>query len=160
MSDLTVLHNSDVRLAEFELEDDQQRWYEFTTWLDKGYQPRVFYPNGPISVKPERSGLVREYPEKFQGYITKHVPKFNIMHPEYDPKTKDKLIAEFFARQKKRSDRDGGHEPTRSTSAAPGPGSTPNTKARASAFMRSGSKARSTTSGHRPRTNASLARTS
>ena len=110
MSDFTILHNSDVHLAEFELVDDEQRWYELTTWLDKGYQPRLFYPNGPLSVKSERSGLVRTYPEKFQGYITNHVPKFNIMHPEYDPKTKDKLIAEFFAAQEKRSDRDGGHQ--------------------------------------------------
>ena len=109
-SDLTALHASDVRLAEFELEDDEQRWYEFTAWLDKGYQPRVFFPNGPLSVKAHRSSLVRDYPEKFNGYITRHVPKFNIMHPEYDEKTKDKLIAEFFARQKKRRDRDGGHE--------------------------------------------------
>lgn len=109
-SDLTALHSTDVRLTEFELADDEQRWYEFTTWLDKGYQPRVFFPNGPISVKAHRSELVRSYPEKFNGYITKHVPKYNVMHPEYDPRTKDKLIAEFFARQKDRRNRDGGHE--------------------------------------------------
>lgn len=109
-ADLTALHSTDIRLAEFELADNERRWYEFTAWLDQGYQPRVFFPNGPISVKSERSELVRAYPEKFKGYITKHVPKFNIMHPEYDSKTKDQLIAEFFARQEERGDRDGGHK--------------------------------------------------
>tara|TARA_B100000676_G_C17343161_1_gene467175 strand:- start:82 stop:231 length:150 start_codon:yes stop_codon:yes gene_type:complete len=48
MSDLTALHNSDVKLAEFEVEDDVQRWYEFTAWLDKGYHLRTFFPNGPF----------------------------------------------------------------------------------------------------------------
>ena len=109
-SDLTALHNSDVRLAEFEVEDDRQRWYEFTTWLDQGYQPRVFFPNGPLSVKAERSGLVRDYPDKFRGYITRHVPEYSVMHPKYDPKNKDRLIAEFFAAQDERSKRDGSHK--------------------------------------------------
>ena len=61
-------------------------------------------------MKSERSELVRYYPEKFKGYITKHVPKFNVMHPEYDPTKKDKLIAEFFAAQEERSKRDGSHK--------------------------------------------------
>ena len=61
-------------------------------------------------MKSERSELVRYYPEKFKGYITKHVPKFNVIHPEYDPTKKDKLIAEFFAAQEERSKRDGSHK--------------------------------------------------
>ena len=98
--ELDTNNTSDRLLAEFELVGDQSEWYEFTAWLDAGFQPRIAFPNGPLSVKAVRSRLVQNYPERFRGYIDGHVPLYNKMHPEFDPANKDRLIDEFFAQQR------------------------------------------------------------
>ncbi len=98
--DLSTNNPTDVLLAEFELPDNSPQWFEVTAWLDQGYQPRIAFPNGPISTKALRSRLVRDYPERFSGYIAGHVPKFNTMHPEFDPAERDRLAAEFLEEQR------------------------------------------------------------
>lgn len=38
-------------LAEFELADDEQKWYSATVWIDAGFTPRFTFPNGTISLR-------------------------------------------------------------------------------------------------------------
>ena len=94
---------SDRTLAEFELPDIEAagspKWFEVTAWLDAGTQPRVAFPNGPLSVKYARSRLVGDFPGHFGEFIAKHVPRFNRMHPDYDPEESKRLVAEFHAEQ-------------------------------------------------------------
>ena len=61
--------SSDRKVAGFVIADDQPEWYEARVWLDKGYQPRLTFPNGPPRVKPLRKTLVHKYPEHFQDFI-------------------------------------------------------------------------------------------
>tara|TARA_R110002049_G_scaffold4601_5_gene32234 strand:- start:325606 stop:328182 length:2577 start_codon:yes stop_codon:yes gene_type:complete len=68
--DLEFRTPSDRPLAEFDLPDDQPEWIETTVWLDKGYQPRFTFPNGPNRVKAIRKTLVHRYPETFEEFIT------------------------------------------------------------------------------------------
>ena len=63
---------SDRQVAEFEIADEPA-WYETRIWLDKGYQPRLTFPNGPIRVKPLKKPLVMNYPETFLGFIREYV---------------------------------------------------------------------------------------
>jgi len=60
---------SDKKVAGFIVADNQPEWYEKRIWLDKGYQPRLTFPNGPNRVKPLRKSLVRNYPDDFQDFI-------------------------------------------------------------------------------------------
>lgn len=98
--DLETTNASDKVVAEFELADHDPQWYEATVWMDKGFQPRVAFPNGPLGVKRFRQGLVREYPEHFKGYIDNWVPPYNNMHPMYDREGSKELIASFRRKQK------------------------------------------------------------
>ncbi len=61
--------SSDRKVAGFVIADETPEWYEARIWLDKGYQPRLTFPNGPNRVKPIRKILVRNYPEHFQEFI-------------------------------------------------------------------------------------------
>jgi hypothetical protein len=61
--------SSDRKVAGFIIADEQPEWYEAQVWLDKGYQPRLTFPNGPNRVKPIRKTLVHNYPEHFQDFI-------------------------------------------------------------------------------------------
>ena len=63
---------SDRQVAEFEIADEPA-WYEARIWLDKGYQPRLTFPNGPIRVKPLKKPLVMNYPDTFLGFIRENV---------------------------------------------------------------------------------------
>lgn len=59
---------SDRALMEFELDDDEPKWYEATLWLDAGYQPRLTFPNGPSRVRSIRKKLVTSDPERFPEF--------------------------------------------------------------------------------------------
>lgn len=61
--------SSDRKVAGFVIADNKPEWYETRIWLDKGYQPRLTFPNGPNRVKPMRKTLVHRYPEAFQELI-------------------------------------------------------------------------------------------
>ncbi len=61
--------SSDRKVAGFIIADEEAEWYEAEVWLDKGYQPRLTFPNGPNRVKPIRKTLVHNYPEHFQDFI-------------------------------------------------------------------------------------------
>ena len=93
--DLETVNSTDRVVAEFELADHNPQWYEATVWMDKGYQPRIAFPNGPLGVKGFRKGLVCDYPDRFKGYIDNWVPPYNNMHPTYDQERSQKLIAAF-----------------------------------------------------------------
>jgi hypothetical protein len=93
---------SDRLLAEIELPDNTPEWFEVTAWMDKGYQPRIAFPNGPLSTKALRSRLVRDYPQQFKGYIDGHVPIFSSMHPEFDRQQSKRLAAEYLEEQRRR----------------------------------------------------------
>ena len=69
-------------------------------WLDKGFQPRIAFPNGPLGVKRHRIKLVQENPQRFKGYIDNWVPPFNKMHPAYKQEGSKRLIAAFRKKQK------------------------------------------------------------
>lgn len=99
--ELDTNNASDRLLREYELPDNEPEWFEFTTWMDKGYQPRIAYPNGPISVKYIRQKLVQTYPDDFKKYWGGYVPIFNSMHPKYDPKQRARLEKEYLAKIKR-----------------------------------------------------------
>ena len=105
---LETTNSLDKVIAQFELADhDPERgpqWYEATVWLDKGFQPRIAYPNGPLGVKRYRQGLVQKHPKQFKRYIDNWVPPFNNMHPSYDKEESKELIAAFRKKQKARKD--------------------------------------------------------
>ena len=61
--------SSDRKVADFIIADESSEWYESRIWLDKGFQPRLTFPNGPNRVKPIRKTLVRNYPDHFQEFI-------------------------------------------------------------------------------------------
>ncbi len=65
---LELRTGSDRALGEFELTDDEPRWYETTVWLDAGYQPRLTFPNGPRSVRSIRRRLVEATPQAFPEF--------------------------------------------------------------------------------------------
>ncbi|MFK8115593.1 MAG: DUF1592 domain-containing protein [Rubripirellula sp.] len=102
--DLETNNPSDRVLANFELADNDPQWYEATVWMDEGFQPRIAFPNGPLGVKRFRKTLVRAFPEKFSGYIDGYVPRYQNMHPDYDPKESRELIERFRQEQKQLKD--------------------------------------------------------
>ncbi len=84
--DLKSGNGSDRPLLEFDLPDDEPKIYEERIWLDKGYQPRFTFPNGPNRTKPLRSYTVAEYPERFTEFIKFLGPKdpeFRSLPPEF-----------------------------------------------------------------------------
>ena len=70
--ELGLRNTSDRQVAEFDLNAEPQ-WYEARVWLDKGYQPRLTFPNGPIGVKPLRRALVTRYSDTFLSFIRGYV---------------------------------------------------------------------------------------
>lgn len=75
---------SDWRIAEFELPDNAPAWFEKTAWLDKGFLPRLTFPNGPTTTKGLRSSLVRKYPDTFQKYVSGYVKLKDKHHPRHE----------------------------------------------------------------------------
>lgn len=69
---LDLRTTSDRRIAEFDLADEP-KWYEARVWLDRGYQPRLTFPNGPNGVKPLRKTLVTRYADTFSEFIRGYV---------------------------------------------------------------------------------------
>lgn len=61
--------SSDRKVAGFVIADDIPQWYEARIWLDKGFQPRLTFPNGPNQVKSIRKLLVQRFPDDFQDFI-------------------------------------------------------------------------------------------
>ncbi len=82
--DLELKTSSDRQLAEFELPDDQPKWFEARVWLDAGYQPRFTFPNGPSGVKQLRFPLLQKYPELFPKFIKGYLTTANPGDPEFD----------------------------------------------------------------------------
>ncbi len=70
--ELGLRTSSDRQVAEFEL-SAEPRWYESRIWLDRGYQPRLTFPNGPNGVKPLRKTLVTRYSDTFLSFIRGYV---------------------------------------------------------------------------------------
>ena len=73
--DLKAANGSDRPLLELDLPDDEPEVFEERIWLDKGYQPRFTFPNGPNRTKPLRSYTVGEFPERFTEFIKFLGPK-------------------------------------------------------------------------------------
>ena len=65
--DLQHSQPRNVTLAEFDLPDEQPEWFEARVWLDRGYQPRLAYPNGPYSFKPLAGRLPAMYPDQLDA---------------------------------------------------------------------------------------------
>ena len=70
--ELGLRTSSDRQVAEFDL-TEEPTWHEARVWLDKGYQPRLTFPNGPNGVKPLRKSLVTRYSETFPRFIRGYV---------------------------------------------------------------------------------------
>jgi hypothetical protein len=73
---------SDRELATFDMPDDAPRWFEARIWLDKGYQPRFTFPNGPNGVKPLRRAIVRDYYRQFPNFVGKYVVEDGPVNPQ------------------------------------------------------------------------------
>ena len=97
--DLATNNPTDYRLAEFDVPDNEPRWLETTVWLDKFYQPRFAFPNGPVRIKYMRHQLLRNHREHFPKFIKNHVHVFATMHPDYDKKTAGALEKAFLTEQ-------------------------------------------------------------
>ncbi len=52
-------------LAVMDLPDNTPAWQETTIWLDKGFQPRLTYQNGPYFFKALPSQLHKKFPKQF-----------------------------------------------------------------------------------------------
>ncbi len=97
--DLATNNSTDVTLAEFDVPDNEAAWLETTAWLDKHYQPRFAFPNGPVKIKYMRHQLMRHHRELFPKFLKNHVHVFATMHPDYDKKTAPALERAFLAEQ-------------------------------------------------------------
>lgn len=82
--ELSKRTTSDRQLATFDLPDDAPQWFETTAWLDKGYQPRLTFPNGPTTTKGIRSALVHKYPDTFRKFIDGYVGLRDNLHPRHE----------------------------------------------------------------------------
>jgi len=71
--DLKAANGSDRPLDEIDLPDAEPQWFERKIWLDRGYQPRFCFPNGPNRTKPLRGYTVTTKPEMFPDFIRKFV---------------------------------------------------------------------------------------
>lgn len=52
-------------LDEVVLADNEQRWYTFRVWLDRGFTPRFVFPNGALTIRPTWIRLLRRHGELF-----------------------------------------------------------------------------------------------
>jgi mono/diheme cytochrome c family protein len=73
---------SDRQLAEYELPDDAPKWFETRIWLDRGYQPRLSFPNGPTGVKPLRRALILRYYDQFPDFVRDYVVEGSPVTPK------------------------------------------------------------------------------
>ncbi|MDF1861381.1 MAG: DUF1592 domain-containing protein [Verrucomicrobiales bacterium] len=67
--DLKAANGSDRPLFTVDLPDDKPEVFQQRVWLDRGYQPRFTFPNGPNRTKPLRSYTVVNYPGRFQDFL-------------------------------------------------------------------------------------------
>ena len=99
--DMSTNNPTDRWLAEFDVPDDEPGWLEAELWLDKHYQPRFAFPNGPVRIKYMRHRLMSENREFFPKFLVNHVHVFSNMHPDYDKETGPKREKEFLDQQEK-----------------------------------------------------------
>lgn len=97
--DLATNNPTDQTLAEFDVPDNKPTWLETTAWLDKYYQPRFAFPNGPAKIKYMRHLLMRYHRDLFPKYLSNHVHVFATMHPDYDKETAPALERAFLDEQ-------------------------------------------------------------
>ena len=97
--DMASNNPTDRVLAVMDIEDDAPKWYETTAWLDKHWQPRLGYPNGPVRIKYMRHMLMRDHRDLFPRFLKDHVHVFHDMHPDYDKKTAPAMVEKFLAEQ-------------------------------------------------------------
>jgi hypothetical protein len=97
--DLATNNPTDQTLAEFDVVDNKPQWFELTAWLDKYYQPRFAYPNGPVRIKYMRHLLMRHHRDLFPKFLKNHVHVFATMHPDYDKKIAPALERAFLDEQ-------------------------------------------------------------
>lgn len=67
--DLKAANGSDRPLFVENLPDTEPKTVKRRIWLDKGFQPRFTFPNGPNRTKPLRSYTVTEFPERFSDFL-------------------------------------------------------------------------------------------
>ena len=65
MGTLHLRQRNEKTLAVFDLPDDEPKWMECRIWLDRGFQPRLTYQNGPYFFKFLPPTLHARYPELF-----------------------------------------------------------------------------------------------
>ncbi len=80
--DLEKRTTSDRELASFALPDNAPQWFETRIWLDRGYQPRLTFPNGPNRVKPLRKPLTVAYYRDFPKFIRDYVVEEGLVNEE------------------------------------------------------------------------------
>lgn len=90
---------TDKTLAIMDVADDQPKWYTASIWLDKGYTPRLAFPNGPAKIKYMRHKLMHKHGDLFPTFLRDRVHIFHSMHPDYDKEQGPGLAREFLAEQ-------------------------------------------------------------
>jgi hypothetical protein len=93
------VHSSDRSLKEFEVADDEAKWYEATVWIDRGYSIKLGYPNGPRRIKYMRHSLMSQHRESFPRFLTDHVHVFHDMHPDFDKEKAPAMVEAFLKQQ-------------------------------------------------------------
>jgi hypothetical protein len=97
--DMATNNPTDRRLAVMDIADDEAQWYETTAWLDKHFQPRLGYPNGPVRIKFMRHLLMHNHRDIFAGFIKDRIHIFHSMHPDFDRETAPALEKKFLEEQ-------------------------------------------------------------
>ena len=90
---------TDKTLAVMDVADNDPQWYTVTKWFDKGYTPRLAFPNGPAKIKYMRHKLMHQHRDLFPTFIRDRVHVFATMHPDYDKVEGPKLEKKFLAEQ-------------------------------------------------------------
>ena len=99
--DLATNSPTDKVLLVTDVADDDPQWFETTAWLDRYYQPRLGYPNGPVRIKYMRHLLMRYHRDSFQQFIEDYVHIFHTMHPDYDDQQAPALLKKFLDEQER-----------------------------------------------------------
>ncbi len=93
------VHSSDRTLKEFEIADQEERWYETKVWIDRGFSIKLGYPNGPRRIKYMRHSLMKNHRDSFPEFLTDHVHVFHDMHPDFDESKAPAMVEAFLAEQ-------------------------------------------------------------
>lgn len=99
--DLATNNPTDRTLAVMDVADDVEQWYETTAWLDRHWQPRLAYPNGPARIKYMRHKLMKQHRDLFASFIKDRIPVFHSMHPDYDRELGPALEQDFLDEQER-----------------------------------------------------------